>query len=456
MPLDDWQEQVLQFSMGERADGQWASKFVGLSVPRQNGKSQIIVARALAGVLLFGEKLIIISAHETDTAREVWKRLIDVIEANPSVEARVTGRMDAINREFISFGEGMDKQTIRLKARQRSGVRGFSADCLLLDEAQILGKDAWGSIVPTMSARPNPQMWLLGTPPNEGDDSFAFERVRTSGLAKKARHCWLEWSAGLNDDIDDPETWVKANPAFGIRISQEAIEDDRAAMDDEQFGRERLGMWSGAESRSVIPTQLWLDAGDEFSVAVDRFALGVEVAPDMVRASVALAGQRDDGLWHVELDEAREGVEWLVPFLEALVEANPQIRAVVADAGGPIAPLIEQRGPANWVFKNTRLSVYTPKAAELAAGCSLLLAGVVSGDVKHIRQGQVGTAVSGAGKRNFGNDSGMWVWSRKSAAVDITPVQAITLALIGAQADQIKRKPFRRVKDASERRAVVL
>src|SRR5699024_11537455 len=198
------------------------------------------------------------------------------------------------------------------------------------------------------------------------------------------------------------------------------------------------------------------DAGVEFPVAVDRFALGVEVAPDRERASVALAGQRDDGLWHVELDEAREGVDWLVPYVTALLEANPQIRAVVADAGGPVAPLIEQRGPANWVFKNTRLSVYTPKAAELAAGCSLLLAGVVSGDVKHIRQGQLGTAVAGAGKRAFGNDSGMWVWSRKSAAVDITPVQAVTLALLGAQAEQIRRKPMVRRRDGGQRRAGVV
>jgi ABC-type Na+ transport system ATPase subunit NatA len=60
--------------------------------PRQNGKSQLIVARALAGVLLFGEKTIIISAHETDTAREIWRRMIDVIEDNPTLEARVTAR----------------------------------------------------------------------------------------------------------------------------------------------------------------------------------------------------------------------------------------------------------------------------------------------------------------------------------------------------------------------------
>src|SRR5690242_1505700 len=193
MPLDEWQDQALEAAMGERSDGRWASKFVGISAPRQNGKSQLIVARALAGALLFGEKMIIISAHETDTAREIWKRLIAVIEDNPTLEARVTGRMDAINREFISFGNGSERQTIKLKARRASGARGFSADCLLLDEAQILGKQSWGSIVPTMSAMPNPQMWLFGTPPTSTDDPFAFSRVRDSAMTKKARHCWLEW-----------------------------------------------------------------------------------------------------------------------------------------------------------------------------------------------------------------------------------------------------------------------
>ena len=61
MPLDDWQEDVFAAAMGERSDGRWASRFVALSTPRQNGKSQLIVARALAGVLLFDEQTIICS-----------------------------------------------------------------------------------------------------------------------------------------------------------------------------------------------------------------------------------------------------------------------------------------------------------------------------------------------------------------------------------------------------------
>ena len=297
MPLDEWQDTVFEAAMGERANGKWASKFVGLSAPRQNGKSQLIVARALAGVLLFDEKMIIISSYETDTAREVWKRLIDVIEDNPTLEARVTGRMDAINREFISFGKGKDKQTIKLKARRASGSRGFSADCLLLDEAQILSKAAWGSIVPTMSARSKvtpggPQLWLFGTPPTATDDPFAFARVRESSMAKKARHCWLEWAADPADDFDDEATWAKSNPAYGVRITREAVADDRAAMDDEQFAMERLGIWDTKAATAVFGPGAWEACAGE---SVDLPLGAMAVAADRHMESFSVVGAAVDG-----------------------------------------------------------------------------------------------------------------------------------------------------------------
>src|SRR5690606_10142587 len=173
-PLDEWQENVLQAALGERSDGRWAARQVGVSTPRQNGKSQLIVARALAGVLLFDEELILCSAHQQDTAREVFNRLVDILERNPKLDARVDSYGKALNREYIRFKGG---QTIRFKARSTGGGRGFSADCLLLDEAQILSPAAWSAILPTLSARPNPQVWLLGTPPTPVDDGDVFRRL---------------------------------------------------------------------------------------------------------------------------------------------------------------------------------------------------------------------------------------------------------------------------------------
>ena len=123
------------------------------------------------GVLVFDEKTIIVSAHQRDTAREVFAKIVDILEEHPNLNARVESYGKALNREYIRFKTG---QTIRFKARSAGGGRGFSCDCLLLDEAQILSSAAWAAILPTMSARPNPQAWLLGTPPTENDDGEVF------------------------------------------------------------------------------------------------------------------------------------------------------------------------------------------------------------------------------------------------------------------------------------------
>lgn len=443
--------------MGERSDGRWASKFVGISAPRQNGKSQLIVARALAGVLLFGEKMIIISAHETDTAREVWKRLIDIVEANPTLEARVSGRMDAINREFLSFGKGEERQTIKLKARRRSGVRGFSADCLLLDEAQILGKGAWGSIVPTMSARPNPQIWLFGTPPTDEDDPFAFSRVRDSAMAKKARHTWLEWAAGPDDDFDSPAVWAAANPAFGVRISEEACADDRAAMDDQQFAEERLGIWRVDSHRSVFTVAEWKALGSDGPASgVKPKALAVDMSYGREQISIAAC-------WHAEDDELFAEEVWAGPDASSAISwlrarAGCRIPIFIDGGSSPAASMIPG-------LKAIRAKVVTTGASDMAKACGLVYDMVKAGTLRHgdgPEQDSLASAVAGARKRPI-RDAGGWGWDRRDESVNISPLVAFTLAVLGASSVRRQtlepnnaRAQRKRVTRASTRRAVVV
>jgi len=89
------------------------------------------------------------------------------------------------------------------------------------------------------------------------------------------------------------------------------------------------------------------------------------------------------------------------------------------------------------------------KVAELGAGCSRVLDGIVTGWLWHIGQPQLTSAALPAGKRPLG-DTGMWVWSRRTAESDITPIQAATLALIGAQMGR-PRKPVARSSGAGGR-----
>lgn len=419
--------------MGERSDGQWSTPRVGLAVPRQNGKGALIEARELAGLLVFGEQSIVHSAHEQKTARIGFDRIRSYFDNYDDLRRKVKAIGTAVAREYIELTSG---QVLRFPARSKGAIRGFSIDCLILDEAQEFSDLALQAVMPTLAARPNPQMWLLGTPPSPANDGEVFTRWRNAGHEGSDRRlCWCEWSADPAADMDAPETWESANPALGIRIGYEAVSDERAALDDEGFGRERLGIWDSARDSGVIPAQSWADCEDRLSVPVGQFTLGVECGPDLGWASVALAGQRDDLDWHVALEDDQHtkgrGVDWLVPALTDVLAKNPQLRGPVADVGGPIKAMLEQRS-GRYYFRGARLEVAPLKVSDLGGACSTLLSLVITGGVKHIGQPQFTAAALAAGKRALG-DTGLWVWQRKNATSDITPAQAATYALWGAQ-----------------------
>lgn len=453
--LDEWQEVVLEAALHERADGRWVTRQVGISTPRQNGKSQLIVARALAGALLFGEKTIIISAHQQDTAREVFQRIVDLVENHPPLAERVApnGIMRALNREYVKFKNGA---TIRFKARSSGGGRGFSCDCLLLDEAQILGSAAWSSILPTMSARPNPQVWLLGTPPTPMDDGDVFTRVRASGLEGKQRSlAWLEWSAEVGDDFDDPMTWAKANPSFGTRIDEEAILAERASMSDDQFAMERLGMWATERSmRAVILPDEWAATGvatPPESEGVKSF--GIKFAPDGSRVAVAGAFAPADGSpIHVELVDAHTGSmgAGTAALAEWCADRWRETAVFVIDGtshAGAFVNALREAGVPERVIK-------TPTWAEVATGNALMLDAVVTRQVTHLAtkgQALLTDSATGSAKRLHG-DKGAWSWQPIDPSIDEVPIGAASLALLGAKTS--KRRPGRG-RTGGTRRAVV-
>jgi hypothetical protein len=421
--LDPWQENVLQASMGERSDGQWATPRVGVSVPRQNGKGALIEARELAGLLLFGEETIVHSAHEQKTARVGFDRILSYFENYDDLRKRVKSVISALNRESITLTTG---QQLIFPARSKGAIRGFSIDCLILDEGQILGDAAWQAIQFTISARPNPQTWLLGTPPTPLDDGAVFTRMRDAGLeGKDHRLCWCEWSAPDGSDLDSPESWAMANPALGIRITTDAVSDERASQDDEGFARERLGMWGSVTSQMVIDPVSWARAADMMSQIDDRLAIAADVTPDRTAGSVSVAGLRADGRWHVEMVDNRNGTGWIVDRVAGIAERQG-LRAVVVDEFSNLAEPLTARG----------LTVTTTKARQLTGACAELFDATMQDRLRHLDQPQMNAALAGARKRMVGDG---WAWNRKNASTDITPVVSCTLALWGAQSEAVAK-----------------
>lgn len=416
--LDVWQQTVLRSSMGEMPDGTWAAKRVAFSLPRQNGKSQLLVARALAGVLLFGEMKIVISAHLQDTARETFQKFLELIDASPALASRVRQVMNALNREFIKFTNGA---VIQFKARSSGGTRGFSCDCLLLDEAQIMSRRAWASINSTMSARRNPQVWLLGTPPTPDDDGDVFASVRRAALERKSTQAaYLEWSAEPGDDPALATTRAKANPAWHIRINHDVVQGEFETYTPGQFELERLGIWPEDARSGVIQSAAWADRIDLGSTVVGEASLVLDVSPMSSWACLVAGGLNADGRPHVEVTsdgvtlDYRPGVDWLFPLLAGAVarRGGLSLHIVHGSAAEALVPRLEAVG----------VSVEVLPARDYAAACVQFASDLPT----HLGQPALTSAVLAGEKRS--TDEGLWTWGRVKSSTDITPLVAATAA----------------------------
>lgn len=194
LDLDPWQQDVITDSLGERPDGRWAATEVGLIVPRQNGKGAILEARELFGLFLDPTcKLITHTAHRFDTALDHFRRMRALIEGTPDLLAEVkdnghgidgpSGIKDSNGKESIELRDGA---RLNFKARSKGSGRGFSGDLVVLDEAFWLMD--LGSLVPSLSARPNPQLWLTSSAPLPQAESDRLRKMIRRGrrLAEEA------------------------------------------------------------------------------------------------------------------------------------------------------------------------------------------------------------------------------------------------------------------------------
>lgn len=434
LELDEWQQTTLVGGLGEREDGKWSAFEVGLMVSRQNGKGGILEARELAGLYLIPtDRLIIHSAHQFDTSLEAFGRLLSLIENTRALHKRVKRVSHAHGQEGITLKDG---SRIRFRTRTKGGGRGFTGDCLILDEAMDIPEATLAALFPTLSARPNPQVWYTGSAVDQqvDDNGVVFARVREKGIARSShRLAYYEYSAPLDiekvtpADCDNRENWVYANPALGIRIPEEYIEAERnSPMGIRKFAVERLGVgdWprTDEQAEKLIDLPSWTACGDLASRISGPVCLAFDVTPDRSWASIAAAGFRADGLPHIEVIDRRRGTRWVVESLKKLKKAQKP-RAIACDAGGPAGSLVTDVEGAG-----IELTLVTAK--EHAQACGALYDLVMDGaTLRHLGQEELTTAVDGASTRPLGD---AWAWHRRSSSVDISPLVACTLALWAA------------------------
>ena len=447
---DPWQHLVLKAWLSQRADGKWSHSRCGLSVSRQNGKNAMIEIRELFGMVGLGEK-ILHTAHEVKTSRKAFLRLCSFFEDKVNYPELVelvapSGIRKTNGQEAIMLLNG---GSVEFVARSKGSARGFTVDVVVMDEAQEMSDEALEALGPTTASAPlrNRQLIWTGTPPAPGMVSDVWTRLRDDALeGKSKRLCWHEWSVEPGADLDDPQSWAQANPALGIRLGLDELEEDRGSYSDEGFARERCGAWDAGSTAEVIPADWWDELADPgFKDLGGDVCIGIDVAPDRTRASIVGASLDSKGRIGVDLIEHRNGApDWIVPFVLGLVERN-EVRSVVIDRVGPAANLIDQ-------LAMHKVRVTETDADKMKRACASFYDSVVSGALVHLDQPALSVAVSNGRKRRLGDG---WAWNRASADTDITPLVAATLAS-WAMASPFTKKASRKRRKGGERRKVVI
>jgi hypothetical protein len=442
--LDPWQQFVLRQSLGERADGRWSAFEVGLVVARQQGKGSVLEARELAGLVLFGEKQIMHTAHELKTSMKHFKRLIRLFDGSDDLRKRLKKVVNSNGKEGLEMVNGA---VLECLARSKGSGRGYTGDLVVLDEAYALTDEQMEASMPTMIAVDNAQVWYTSSPPLDAISGRILMSVRDRAESGKAeRLAWFDYGlAGTLDqlddmNLDDRSAWFAALPSVRSgRVREENIEAMRGLLSDKGFAREILGIWPSKPSQAgfrVVAEKFWKAALDPDAQIGSRPALGVYVPPDRSYSAIVAAGARDEGGRLIELtgnaeqgNDYRPGTAWIVPRLRELEKHNP------------LVVVIDDKAVADEA-ENAGLAVHRAGVADVVTGCQLFFDGIAGADpdgrdIAHLGQKEMTDAVAGAVKRKVGNS---WAWERHDLTSDVGPIAAASLALFGHGTPRVHRR----------------
>lgn len=307
----EWQELMLSDIMAVNNDGLWMHTKFGYSLPRRNGKTEILTARELWG--LFTGEHILHTAHLTDTAHIAWERLLNRLA---EIGIRPKSQYKAYGKERIELDSG---GLIDFRTRTSSGSLGSGYDLLIIDEAQEYTKAQQTALNYVVSSSKNPQTIMTGTPPTAVSSGDVFRDYREATLMGNSPNGgWAEWSVDHKTDVRDKEAWYQTSPSLGTIITERIIQDEING-DDIDFNIQRLGLWIKYNQASAISEPEWDALKVETTPELKgRIFAGVKFGRDGENVALSFAVKtKDDRIFVETIDcrNQRDGNAWLINLL---------------------------------------------------------------------------------------------------------------------------------------------
>ena len=215
----EWQELLLADILAVNEDGLWVHTKYGYSIPRRNGKNEVVVIREMWG-FQNGER-VIHTAHRTTTSHAAWERLCTLLD-----KAKIPYKsVKASGRECI-YALDSDAR-VEFRTRSSKGGLGEGFDLLVIDEAQEYTDDQESALKYVVSDSKNPQTLFCGTPPTTVSSGTVFTKYRERTLQGQTENgAWAEWGVLEESDVHDRELWYECNPSLGTILTERKINDE--------------------------------------------------------------------------------------------------------------------------------------------------------------------------------------------------------------------------------------
>ena len=408
----EWQALMLNDIMAVNSDGLWVHTKFGYSVPRRNGKTEIITQRELWG--LFNGEHILHTAHLTDTAHIAWERLknrLDEIGVKPASTYKAYGK------EQIRMPSG---GVIDFRTRTSSGALGSGYDLLVIDEAQEYTQAQQTALNYVVSSSSNPQTILCGTPPTAVSSGDVFRKYRDQTLrGESINGGWAEWSVDHKTDVKNKDAWYLTSPSLGTILTERTVQDEING-DDLDFNIQRLGLWIKYNQQSAISAPEWdaLRVQTGTKICGPVFA-GVKFGRDGLNLCLSVAAKTEDGrtfLEAIDCRNQRDGNAWVLNFL---IKTKP--RAVFVDGASGLETFMRE-------CKEQKIKgVNAATVKEVIQAASDFETAIANKTICHAGQPGLRQSVTNCQHRAIGSGGG-YGYKTLDDAIEVALVESIVLA----------------------------
>jgi phage terminase large subunit-like protein len=263
LELAPWQVDFLSRLFGwKNADGFRRFRQAYLEIPKKNGKSTLLSGLCLYGLIEEPGAEVYTGAVDREQATIVFGEAVRMVEASPELSARFQVR-ESIKKVFYRANNAKF-EAMSADVPSKDGVNGSMC---VLDEVHRFKNDALYEVMEYAGAARDQPLLIAITTAGTNRHSLCYrlhqQAVRIAeGATEDLAFLGVIYAADPElDDLDDPETWRKANPGLGSIIKEsdfaaEYRKAKRLPRTLNNFLRLRLNVWTEQAVR-WLPLSRW-------------------------------------------------------------------------------------------------------------------------------------------------------------------------------------------------------